>query len=142
MRTLLLLSAVFSLLAVYLECNPLRTCAPTAHTASATVVRDRHATVEAAADFSREENPAQHKPTVASADRAADNDDTVHLPLNLQLPGVESIQHSLDTGKSALIDIFKRRNQHKVTYKAELVYDQQTGEDITGGKVNIRIPLT
>lgn len=67
-------------------------------------------------------------------------------PLNLALPAsVEAVQLSQPNAQqtSILSGLFEERSANeRVTYNAELVFDRETGEDITGGKVNIKIPLS
>ncbi len=88
--------------------------------------------------------PADATPAVATADSGQSPAPAPQTsgPLNLQVPSLETIQQSLDTGKSRLMDLFDRRNPNRISYDAELVYDAEKGEDITGGKVNIKIPLS
>ena len=62
--------------------------------------------------------------------------------LYTSLPATNPHRASLPVNKqSPLSNLFKQRKAPKVSYRAELVYDAVKGEDITGGKINIRLPL-
>lgn len=66
--------------------------------------------------------------------------------LNLKLPSLQTISSRYRASKpyqaqQTLFNLFRKRNEPEIRYSAELVYDLDKGEDITGGKVNIQIPL-
>lgn len=129
MRSLLVLSVCFALLAVYLEQT-----APQAHAALAShqpakVIR--HLTEPQAAQVAVQPAVTIHKAEIR-------NDS----PLNLTLPAIQGTDLSLDSRSSSMLNLFDYRGKEKVSYNAELVFDRETGEDITGGKVHIKIPLS
>ena len=134
MRLLLVLSTAFTSLAGYLE-----------HTAPLANSRANQVEYHAAPlSVVRTTPPAPTKTqqiAAASAPRPASPIKPPVRQLNLQVP-VEPAHHMLDTSKPSTLDLFAPLNQGKVTYNAELVFDRETGEDVTGGKLNIRIPLT
>ena len=61
--------------------------------------------------------------------------------LNLTLPSLERLQQHYAKSKSSVMNLFKANDSPEITYNAELIYDAESGEDITGGKVNITIPF-
>lgn len=133
MQPIAVLSAVFALLVTYLEWvspNPQLANQPLVQA----VVRD-HVVAQVQ---TKAVTPTQPARTALVAKTAK--------PLNLELPtSVEAIQQSLgeDQQQPLLNGLFEERTaSERVTYNAELVYDRETGEDITGGKVNIKIPLS
>lgn len=132
MQPLIVLSTVFAMLASYLQWIAPTPQAPSLQVSQA-IVRDR-APVEQTVV-----KRATALPTPHMAQRSI-------KPLNLQLPqSVETSLQSLVTEKQTNIlkDLFEAPSaRERVTYNAELVFDRQTGEDITGGKVNIKIPLS
>ena len=129
MRTLLVLCTAFGLLAAYFELNLPRTPLSTKNT-TARVIRD----VPLQKDM--------QNPTRSASTTQIETSQEQRTPLNLQLPAVTSIQQVLQAGETSFKNLFKYQDNEKVTYNAELVYDRKTGEDITGGKLNIKIPLT
>lgn len=62
-------------------------------------------------------------------------------PLNLKLPSLENIQRQYVESNSSVLNLFEKEAGKDITYNAELVFDAASGEDITGGKVNIKIPF-
>ena len=77
----------------------------------------------------------------------------ISLPINLSLPNrsfsttdspfIQPTTPILDGDSSELSRLLNNANQgSKVTYEAELVFDRNRGEDITGGKINIKIPFS
>jgi hypothetical protein len=66
--------------------------------------------------------------------------------LNLKLPLIDKIKQRYSAGfarktQQNPMNLFRRGDTQEISYSAELVYDLEKGENITGGKVNIRIPL-
>lgn len=133
MQALVVLSTVLALLAGYLEW-----WAPSPHTGSPAVahvvIRSTQAAPSAAGTSTlRQQQSVAH--TVTRIDK----------PLNLALPATDDSPASLilEAGGRSLNDLFEGRTEReRVTYNAELVFDRETGEDITGGKLNIKIPLS
>lgn len=127
MRSLLVLSAVFAILVAYLESvgQPRQTAIQPL--LSAKVIRTPSPAGEP------QQTIAKVTPPVA----------VQRPPLNLQLklPLLDSIQQRYTDSKSSVLDLFKRDKKPSITYNAELVFDAEKGEDITGGKINIKIPL-
>lgn len=63
-------------------------------------------------------------------------------PLDLQLPNFRSLDQSYMPADSANSTRFKPQIKGpEVRLNAELVFDAEEGESITGGKVNIQIPF-
>ena len=128
MRALLVLCATFGLIGSYLEFNqPAETA--TVAPAPAQVVRDSApvaaTTAATVATTTRPEKQAKHR------------------PLNLQLPVQQSsATQQIDSAQGSLSNLFDYQGKQKVSYNAELVFDRTKGEDITGGKVHIKIPLS
>lgn len=60
--------------------------------------------------------------------------------LDLKLPKLNNVPSIFKT-QSRVRNLFIKTEREEITYKAELVYDADKGEDITGGKVNIEIPF-
>jgi len=102
--------------------------------------------------------PLQVQPTktaathVVHATLPAQANDVAPIPqsakssLNLKLPSENAVKWRDSTGLTAnaqrrLMNLFKKEVGEQVSYSAELIYDAEKGENITGGKVNIRIPL-
>lgn len=130
MRSLLVLTMAFALLITYFEQTSPQANALVASSQPARVIRDSIQSGE----LDRQEATEQ----VAKSDPAPKQ----KSPLNLDLPSLEATTHAMETRASNLLDLFKHQTRQKVTYNAELVFDRETGEEITGGKVNIKIPLT
>lgn len=67
--------------------------------------------------------------------------------LDLTLPLLSAIKRRVSasfigTTQSNLLNLFQRQARQQIRYSAELVYDAARGENITGGKFNIKIPLS
>jgi len=67
--------------------------------------------------------------------------------LGLTLPLLSAIKRRVSasfigTTQSNLLNLFQRQARQQIRYSAELVYDAARGENITGGKFNIKIPLS
>ncbi len=130
MRSLLTLTLAFALLVTYMETMVPETQAAMTAPISAKVVRtedsNTSATTVAAA------KPAKPQPI-----------------LNLNLPSFGDIEQSFSTQiqDSPALDIFSKvakqdAEKTAITYNAELVFDAEKGEEITGGKIHIKIPLS
>lgn len=135
MQPLAVLSAVFALLVGYLEWATPAPGASTYQQPLQTVIRYTSAPTRTATTPSTA--PARQTATQVASSR----------PLILALPDIgESSGDTLLTvpgNETPLSDLFEQKSaRERVTYNAELVFDRETGEDVTGGKVNIKIPLT
>lgn len=135
MRSLLVLTAVFTLLVAYFEQTATEAHASLASYQPAKVIR----TVKTAAAKPSIDKPVQ----IAKAAPQPETRSALDLDLNLSLPSMQDTTQALETKATSLLNLFKEQgSKQKVTYNAELVFDRETGEEITGGKVNIKIPLS
>ena len=142
MRSLFFLATVLVLLVGYLESTKITAPASVQLTTMTSVIR----------------TPLQVQPTktaathVVHATLPAQANDVAPIPqsakssLNLKLPSENAVKWRNSTGLTAnaqrrLMNLFKKEVGEQVSYSAELIYDAEKGENITGGKVNIRIPL-
>ena len=142
MRSLFFLATVLVLLVGYLESTKITAPASVQLTTMTSVIR----------------TPLQVQPTktaathVVHATLPAQANDVAPIPqsakssLNLKLPSENAVKWRDSTGLTAnaqrrLMNLFKKEVGEQVSYSAELIYDAEKGENITGGKVNIRIPL-
>ena len=129
MRSLLVLSAVFALLVTYLE----------------SMGQPRQTTIQPLLTAKVIRAPLNSPQTIVQEQKAAVAAALVtrQTPLNLtlKLPSLNIIQQRYIDSKSTVLDLFKPSKKETITYNAELVFDAETGEDITGGKVNIKIPF-
>ena len=142
MRSLFFLATVLVLLVGYLESTKITAPASVQLTTMTSVIR----------------TPLQVQPTktaathVVHATLPAQANDVAPIPqsakssLNLKLPSENAVKWRDSTGLAAnaqrrLMNLFKKEVREQVSYSAELIYDAEKGENITGGKVNIRIPL-
>jgi len=142
MRSLFFLATVLVLLVGYLESTKITAPASVQLTKMTSVIR----------------TPLQVQPTktaathVVHATLPAQANDVAPIPqsakssLNLKLPSENAVKWRDSTGLTAnaqrrLMNLFKKEVGEQVSYSAELIYDAEKGENITGGKVNIRIPL-
>lgn len=126
MQSLLVLTAVIAILATYLESvtpgSHDRTLSPTV----AKVIRSSNPTSEPApvASIARETSPSI-------------------LPLNLRLPTLQDLQWRIQDAQGTNPNLFQKTTEDEdISYSAELVFDAEKGEDITGGRLNIKIPLS
>lgn len=128
MQSLLVLTTVIALLATYLE-----TVAPKQHsqalrTHAAKVIRSHPRTTELT--------------TVRTTTTATEIDQSI-LPLNLRLPTLQDLQWRIQDSQQSSRNLFQKTSRDDdISYSAELVFDAEKGEDITGGKLNIKIPLS
>lgn len=142
MRSLFFLATVLVLLVGCLESTKITAPASVQLTTMTSVIR----------------TPLQVQPTktaathVVHATLPAQANDVAPIPqsakssLNLKLPSENAVKWRNSTGLTAnaqrrLMNLFKKEVGEQVSYSAELIYDAEKGENITGGKVNIRIPL-
>lgn len=66
---------------------------------------------------------------------------TAPLNLKLKLTTFNKLRLHYNDSKTSLKNLFKPVDKTEISYNAELVYDAEKGENITGGKVNIKIPF-
>ncbi len=140
MRSLLILATVFVLLGAYLESTATRAPDNARLTAIAKVIR-----TPILAEPARV-TPSEEAVATAANTLRASHQQTVASPLNLKLPLVDAIKRRYVAGfvgktQRSLLNLFKKEERQEISYSAELVYDAERGENITGGKLNIRIPL-
>ncbi len=124
MRSLLTLTLAFTLLVTYMETMVPETQAAMMPSSQAKVVR----------------TPANSDMVTAAAAKPANP-----LPkLNLDLPSFSDDTATFSTQESSVLDIFSKTDSEKaaISYNAELVFDAEKGEEITGGKIHIKIPLS
>jgi hypothetical protein len=132
MHAIITLSIAFSVLVTYLE-NTVNPEQPVASLSSEpTVIRTAKI-----AEVNVEQAPKQ----VTHASEKAVEMVRAITPLNLSIPFSQSNDTLKFQRSKPVIDLFNYSGKPEVTYNAELVYDAEKGEDITGGKINIRIPL-
>ena len=139
MRSLLTLTFSFALLAAYLEwAAPAATQQQASSSRLSQIVRAQRA--PAAQQVARVENNGdvtssaerQPIPIISKALRV----------LNLKLPtGAITDSSALHIPAQLVLSSSEPNPANKIRYNAELVYDLDKGEDITGGKVNIEIPF-
>ncbi len=134
MQSLIVLSIVFSLLAAYLEAMSQPQQASIQPLLTAKVIR----TAPSSHTTKQINNDREHKLASAKA-----NPTSLSAPLNLklQLPLLKDIELQYNESKSSMLNLFQQRHKEAITYNAELVFDAEKGENITGGKVNIKIPF-
>ena len=127
MQSLILLAAVFTLMATYLE-------ATTAEHSASPPISTARVVPAAMPALPTNLQPQKISQSIAKAINAT--------PLNLSIPSLNSAQQQYYShSKTLVIDLFKADESPKVSYHAELVYDLEKGENITGGKVNVTIPF-
>lgn len=142
MRSLFLLASVFVLLVGYLESTMITAPASVQLTTMTSVIRTPlrvQPPKTAAIDVNHATLPTQVN-DVAPIRQSAKSS------LNLKLPSENAVKWRDSTGLAAnaqrrLMNLFKKEVREQVSYSAELIYDAEKGENITGGRVNIRIPL-
>lgn len=140
MRSLLILATVFALLVTYLESTMTRT-PDSAHLVTTSSVIRTPLPVKPPQKILNKTSVATQKNEVTAPIQAS-----LKSPLNLKLPLVDAIKRQYAAGlagktQRSLLNLFKKEIKQQISYSAELVYDAEKGENITGGKVNIRIPL-
>ncbi|MGK0501154.1 MAG: hypothetical protein ACJAYG_002810 [Oceanicoccus sp.] len=62
--------------------------------------------------------------------------------LNLRIPDLVRFESHQLNNQASSFDLFNAKPKSSISYNAELVFDADKGESITGGKINIRIPLS
>ena len=142
MRSLFFLATVLVLLVGYLESTKITAPASVQLTTMTSVIRTPlqvQPPKTAAIDVVHATLPAQ-------ANDVAPIPQSAKSSLNLKLPSENAVKWRNSTGLTAnaqrrLMNLFKKEVGEQVSYSAELIYDAEKGENITGGKVNIRIPL-
>ncbi|ARN74634.1 hypothetical protein [Oceanicoccus sagamiensis] len=128
MRSLLTLTLAFALLVAYMETMAPETQAAMTAPTLAKVVRTSPTTVEI--DFTATTKPAKSA-----------------RELNLNLPSLIDIEQSFSAPENTGLDIFAKAakdntKKDAISYNAELVFDAEKGEEVTGGKIHIKIPLS
>ncbi|WP_101759852.1 hypothetical protein [Oceanicoccus sp. KOV_DT_Chl] len=119
MRSLLTLTAAFIALVLYLEM--MDKPAPQPIAAHSKIIRTAPKVA------------VKHEPVQVIADKKS--------PLNLRLPTFANLKTQYVDSKNSVLDLFKKEEKPSISYNAELVFDAEKGESITGGKVNITIPF-
>ena len=124
MRSLLTLTLAFALLVTYMEIIA-PTQAAMVPSTTAKVVRTASTT-----------------PTlIATAPKA----EAPQPKLNLSLPALDILEqpfNSQQTSKTGIFNPKQDSDKTAVSYNAELVFDAKKGEQVTGGKIHIKIPLS
>lgn len=134
MRSLLIITAAFAFLAAYLEAMSNHDLAAQTVPVSYKVIRTQTQPIANVTTSNAVKSPS-NQATTLQLDKVK--------PLNLSIPNQTSYLQHISEQRRAAINWFKPRNSEaEITYNAELVFDSEKGEEITGGKVNIRIPLT
>lgn len=137
MQPLIVLSAAFAFLVTYLEWNPDSSSQLQAdYVFAAEVIRDASAN-----PISSKERRAAGAADMRTVKTAPQSRKPLDLDLALPIPMDTAVSAPIKEN-SLSIDLFETRQREGISYEAELVFDRETGEDVTGGKVNIRIPLT
>lgn len=133
MRSLLLLTLAFTLLVAYCE-TVLRPGTSHAYlAANHQIVRTTQPAIEPA-------SPAE--PAVAVTINNPQTEPNLPLLLNLDIPhSPKPFKFNTLLPKRSALKLRKAAKKPTVSYNAELVYDIEKGENITGGKVNITIPF-
>ena len=126
MQSLILLAAVFTLMTTYLETT-------TAEHSASPQMSTAKAVPAAMPALSANLQTQKISQPIAKAINT--------IPLNLSIPSLNSAQQYYSHSKTLAIDLFKADESPKISYHAELVYDLEKGENITGGKVNVTIPF-
>jgi hypothetical protein len=130
MQTLITLGIAFSLLATYCESS---VQAVASHSYSGKVVRS-------APLLPTSSDPQLIEQISSNIIETTEQVETFQ-PLNLTVPAVKTFHRFYQPTKKSILKLAKRSAKPQITYNAELVYDLEKGEDITGGKVNIKIPF-
>ncbi len=130
MQAVMILTVAFALLTGYLE-HTTSEAEASSSSVMASVVRINQALPEVPVPVPEQQvYTFQHTAVTPALD--------LSLPFNLREGPAYQRQPS-----SFINRINQRKtDREKVTYEAELVFDAHKGEDITGGKINIKIPLT
>ena len=127
MRSLLTLATAFIALAGYLEVVS-QPAQATQQAISNPVIRSQSPLI---AHNAVKEAPAPRK--VAA--------NTESKPLNLQLPSFGELKVQFTEGKEQALNFLKKDEKPRISYNAELLFDEEKGEDIVGGQVHINIPF-
>lgn len=136
MRSFLTLTFSFALLTAYLEWFAPIT-QPQADTSQfSQIVRAQSAPVE-----QTEARQSSQPFTRAPHQQHPISNQALHV-LNLSLPADAVTDSSaIHVPAQLVLESSQPNAANKIRYNAELVYDLDKGEDITGGKVNIEIPF-
>ncbi|MEH6912327.1 MAG: hypothetical protein V7459_17230 [Oceanicoccus sp.] len=139
MRSLLMLATVFALLVGYLETTMVKAPDSVQLKTVSSVIRTPV--------LVKPPQPAPVEAVIAVIARQENDVATpAKRPLNLKLPTIDQIKQRYSARfarktQQNPMNLFRREDTQEISYSAELVYDAERGENITGGKVNIRIPL-
>lgn len=146
MQPLFILGLAFTLLATYIESDLTSEETAVSQVYTAKVIRDEvHDKKPASIITDISELPSASDLTVETI-RARTNTspelvNNKKIDLNLTIPTQSRSELLLRNKNYSMPNLFKFSKKPTITYEAELVYDAEKGEDITGGKVNITIPF-
>lgn len=134
MQSLLVLTTVIALMATYLDTMEAKQPGLVLSPKAAKIIRT-HAYSESATHA--------YAQTVTVETAITEDIERLILPLNLRLPTRQDLQWRIQSSQQSNPNLFQKTSRDdQITYSAELVFDADKGEDITGGKVNIKIPLS
>lgn len=125
MRSLLILGLSFALLVAYME----------------TIVQPVQANTMQQQGFAKVVREPAKSP-IPKPQTEQTSHEKITAALNLKLPSVDDFQQHFSQSKFSLMNIFKQKSKDDISYNAELVFDAESGESITGGKIHIKIPLS
>jgi hypothetical protein len=125
MRSLLILGLSFALLLAYME----------------TIVQPTDSNIIQQKSFAKVVRDQAISPTLHNPAKQPSHE-KIRAILNLELPSTGGFQESFTQSKFALMNVFEQKSSNEITYNAELVFDADKGENITGGKIHIKIPLS
>jgi len=129
MRSILTLTFSFALITAYLEWIAPAANQQAGATQLSQIVRSQAAPITRNNSALAAAGGIGERPIVKKAIRA----------LNLSLPS-DNLLGSPELNQPSQL-VLEEDTSKKIRYNAELVYDLEKGEDITGGKVNIEIPF-
>ena len=140
MRSLLTLTFSFALLAAYLEWVAPATQPQASSSQLSKIVRAQRS--PSAQQVARIENTPPNDDVSSAAAQPMPIISKALRVLNLKLPtGAITDSSALHIPAQLVLSSSEPNPANKIRYNAELVYDLDKGEDITGGKVNIEIPF-
>lgn len=138
MQAIAVVISSFILLCTYLEISPVRTLASYGVTPPPAVIhRDQAAaTVAAAAEVERTETSLASR----ISEKAVSSSKQLLRDLNLSVP-FQIVGGQLPSTKRTRLVLEPVEQAPKISYSAELLFDEKEGSSIRGGKVDIKIPL-
>lgn len=125
MRSLLILGLSFALLVAYMEA----------------IVQPAQANTVQQTGFAKVVREQAILPT-PKAQTEQTRREKITAALNLKLPSAGDFQEHFSQSKFSLVNVFEQKSTEDISYNAELVFDAEKGESITGGKIHIKIPLS